>query len=166
MKKFINQESITYIFFGILTTVVYFITRFSVVGLTGNSMLGVVIAQITAILFAYVTNKLFVFKNTEWEIRIVIKQLTTFILGRLFVFILDVSITYIAVQKFSDFFIKSLFLDKINYDFMLFNHSLTNKFIGSPELLNEFIFALLVQILAIIINYIISKKAVFKKNKI
>ncbi|MEG0550663.1 MAG: GtrA family protein [Vagococcus sp.] len=164
MSKIVNKESITYIIFGVFTTLVYFITRFMVVNLTGNSMLGVTIAQVVAILFAYLTNKVFVFKNKDWQPLVVLKQLFGFILGRLFVFALDLGLTFIAVEKFSDFFIHLFFFDKINYDFILFSHPLTTKFIGSAELLNEFVFALFVQVLAIVINYLISKKAVFKKT--
>lgn len=164
MNKIINRESISYLVFGVLTTVVYFITRFTIIALTDNSMLGVTLAQVIAILFAYITNKVFVFKNKEWRVKHVLKQLFGFVLGRLFVFTLDLGITFITVEKFSNFFIHLLFLDKINYDFILFSSSLTKHFIGSSKLLNEFIFALLVQVLAIIINYLISKKAIFKKE--
>ncbi|MDT2815348.1 GtrA family protein [Vagococcus carniphilus] len=164
MNKIINKESISYLMFGILTTAVYFITRFTIIALTDNSMLAVVLAQVTAILFAYITNKIFVFKNKEWALKQVLKQLFGFIVGRLFVFGLDVGITFLTVEKFPDFFIHLLFLDKINYDFVLFSSSLTKHFIGSSKLLNEFIFAFFVQVLAIVINYIISKKAVFKKD--
>lgn len=163
MGKIVNKESITYIIFGVLTTIVYFISRFMVVNLTGSSMLGVTIAQVVAILFAYVTNKVFVFKNSDWHFLVVIKQLFGFILGRLFVFGLDLGITFLAVEKYSQFFIHLFFFDKIDYDVILFSHPLTTKFIGSADLLNEFLFALLVQVLAIVINYLISKKAVFKK---
>ncbi|MGX7025986.1 GtrA family protein [Vagococcus hydrophili] len=163
MKKFLTQETLLYLIFGVLTTAVYFITRFTVLNITNNSMLGVIFGQVTAILFAYITNKVFVFKDKEWAPMAVLKQLMGFVVGRLFVFALDIGITFIAVEKFSDFFISILFLDKINYDFVLFSNPLFNKLIGSPELLNEFIFALIVQVLAIVINYIISKKAVFKK---
>ncbi|MGY3766901.1 GtrA family protein [Vagococcus vulneris] len=164
MKKIVNRETITYIIFGALTTAVYFVTRFSVVAATENSMFGVVCAQVAAILFAFITNKIFVFQDRNWKIKAVIFQLFGFIVGRLFVFGLDLGITYITVDKFPDFFIHLLFFDKFDYQSFFFSNPLMNKFIGSPSLLNEFIFALLVQVLAIIINYIISKKAVFKEK--
>lgn len=164
MKKILNQETILYLVFGVLTTMVYFVTRFSVLNITNSSILGVIFGQISAILFAYITNKIFVFKDKRWSLVTVLKQLAGFVVGRLFVFVLDIGITYLAVEKFPDFFINMLFLNKINYNFLLFNNPFFNKFIGTPELLNEFIFALIVQVLAIVINYIISKKAVFKKD--
>ncbi len=163
MKKILNKETISYLIFGVLTTVVYFLTRFFVVYLTGNSMAGVVYAQISAILFAFFTNKLFVFKDKDWSIKVVMIQLLGFIIGRLFVFFLDIGITYLAVQKNADFFIHLFWLDQIDYNSFFFASPLMRNFIGSEKLLNEFIFALFVQVLAIILNYIISKKAIFKK---
>lgn len=79
---------------------------------------------------------------------------------------LDLMITYIAVVAYSKEIIHFLGLNAINYDYLLFSSSLTKGFIGTPALLNEFIFVFIVQILAIIINYIISKKAVFKAERV
>lgn len=164
MNKIINRETMSYIFFGILTTVVYFLSRFTIINLTDNSMLSVTIAQISAILFAYITNKIFVFRDSNWHFLYIIKQLLGFVLARLFVFILDLSVTFLAVETYSKQIINFMRLDSINYDSMLFSSALTKNIIGSKELLNEFIFALIVQVLAIILNYIISKKAIFKNK--
>ena len=164
MNKLVNRETIAYLIFGVFTTFVYFFTRFMVLKLTNDSLFSVISAQCSAILFAYITNKIYVFKDNEWRITYVLKQLTTFIAGRLLVFFLDVLITYVAIVKFSYVFINLLLLNKINYNLFLFNNNLTKNFIGSPDLLNEFIFALLVQVLAVILNYIISKKAIFKNK--
>lgn len=163
MKKMINQETLLYLFYGVLTTFVYFIIRFTVFSISEQAMLSVVLAQIGAILFAFVTNKLFVFKDNTKEIKKLIKQLFIFILGRLLTFLIDVLITYIAIEKFSQFFINILHLDVLPYDSFIFSNGLTSHFIGSSILLNQFLFALLSQILAIVINYVISKKKVFKK---
>lgn len=163
MKKFVNRETIAYIIFGVFTTIVYFLTRFAILKFTGNSLLSVVVAQFSAILFAYITNKIFVFKDTEWGPINLLKQFTKFTLGRMLVFALDITITFVAIVQFQSFFIRVLFLDRIDYELFIFDNILTNNFIGSPQLLNEFLFAMLVQVLAIILNYIISKKAIFNK---
>lgn len=166
MNKLLKNEKILYLIFGIGTTAVYFLTRFFIVNLTGNSMWAVIIAQISAILFAYFTNKIFVFKDRKWQPLDVFKQIVGFIAGRAFVFVLDLTITYIAVVAYPKELIHFLGLNAINYDFILFSSSLTKGFIGTPALLNEFIFVFVVQVLAIIINYIISKKAVFKAERV
>ncbi|MBO0477276.1 GtrA family protein [Vagococcus sp. DIV0080] len=164
MKKILNQEIISYLIFGVLTTIVYFVLRFLVVNLTGQSLLAVVIAQMGAILFAFVTNKLFVFKDNQREVKELFRQFWFFLLGRGFVFLLDVVITYVAVERYASYFIIWLHLDKLPYDAAVFQSSFLSKFIGTPELANEFLFALLVQVLAIVLNYLISKKKVFKKK--
>lgn len=166
MKKLFKNEKTLYLLFGIGTTAVYFLTRFLIVNITENSMWAVITAQITAILFAYFTNKIFVFKDQKWKPIDLLKQITGFIAGRAFVFGLDLLITYIAVVAYSKEIIHFLGLNSINYDHLLFSSSLTKGFIGTPALLNEFIFVFIVQILAIIINYIISKKAVFKAERV
>lgn len=163
MKKMFSNEMFSYLFFGVLTTAVYFVLRFLVINLTNQSLLAVVIAQIGAILFAFITNKFLVFKDLEKSIPIIIKQFITFLIGRSLVFFLDITITYLAVEKFSTYFIQLFRIDQLPFDSYIFSSSLTTNFIGSPELLNEFIFALIIQILAIVLNYLISKKKVFKK---
>lgn len=164
MKKIMNQETFLYLIFGILTTIVYFVTRFSVVTISGQAMLSVVLAQIAAILFAFVTNKIFVFKDNTKGIIPLLKQLVIFILGRLFTFVLDLLITYIAIEKFADFFINLFYLKHLPYESFVFSNGLTKNFIGNPVLLNQFIFALIIQVFAIVVNYFISKKKVFKKT--
>nr|WP_275452101.1 GtrA family protein [Oenococcus oeni] len=67
MKNFFNKnyEIILYLIFGILTTVVYFIARFLTLNLSKNALLAVAVAQILAILFAFITNKIWVFKKSR-----------------------------------------------------------------------------------------------------
>ena len=162
MKKLYQSEIGMYLIFGVLTTVVYFILRFLVVNLTGNSLLGVLVAQFGAIVFAFMTNKFFVFKDNN---RIgILKQFIVFFIGRSVVLLLDLGITYVGVEKYASFFINGFHLNQLPYDSYIFNNALTKSFIGTPDLLNEFLFALFVQILAIVLNYVISKKKVFKKK--
>ena len=162
MKKIAQNEIILYLVFGIFTTIVYFILRFLIINMTDKSLLAVIVAQLGAILFAYVTNKLFVFKDKRRTG--LVKQFIVFLTGRSFVLMLDLLITYIGVEKYSILFIQFFHLNQINYNHFIFDYSLTKPFIGSAELLNEFIFAWLVQVLAIVLNYVISKKKVFKKT--
>ena len=67
MKRVLNvnkskhREIMRYLIIGVLTTVVYFLVRFSVFSLVQSGLLSVVVAQIAAILFAFATNKWFVF---------------------------------------------------------------------------------------------------------
>lgn len=164
MKKFLKNEMMLYLIFGVLTTIIYFVSRFLVVGLTENSLVAVILAQIVAIIFAFFTNKYFVFLDKESKPLVVLKQFFVFLSGRLFVFFLDISITILTVQRYSDTLIRFFNLEKIPYDHFLFSNTLTRNFVGTPKLLNEFFWALVVQVLAIVINYVISKRKVFKKK--
>ncbi|WP_144264239.1 GtrA family protein, partial [Oenococcus oeni] len=93
MKNFFNKnyEIILYLIFGILTTVVYFIARFLTLNLSKNALLAVAVAQILAILFAFITNKIWVFKKAEKAPLLI--QFLKFVAARLFVFLLDFFIT-------------------------------------------------------------------------
>ncbi|KGO31808.1 GtrA family protein [Oenococcus alcoholitolerans] len=158
-----NKEIILYIFFGILTTVVYFIARFMVVNISQNALLAVVAAQSAAILFAFITNKIWVFTQAERSPLII--QFLKFVAGRLFVFFLDLFVTWLCIEKFGNFFIRFFLLDRLNYRSAPLDWPLVKNFAGSALLANTFIWSLLIQIAAIILNYIFSKVFVFKNKK-
>ncbi|MFC7054604.1 GtrA family protein [Enterococcus alcedinis] len=164
LKNSKYYEIVSYLLIGVLTTVVYFIVRFSVFSLTEAGIISVIVAQIAAILFAFVTNKVIVFKNKAQSIREFFVQFVTFCLARGFVFMLDIGITLVTVELYSDFFITILRLNEINFGKGLFSWSVLSNYIGNAVNLNAFIFALITQVLAIIINYILSKYFVFKKS--
>lgn len=77
LKKY--QEMIMYIIFGVLTTLVnaftYYICSFI---LKYSTATGTILAWITAVLFAYITNKIWVFKSTSWKAGIVFKEAISF----------------------------------------------------------------------------------------
>lgn len=93
------KELILYVFFGGCTTLinilVYFICRQWL-------MMSVVSADIfawfLAVIFAYVTNKLYVFESKSWVGKVVAKELTEFFAARLFSLGVDVAILYITVE--------------------------------------------------------------------
>ena len=137
-KIFIKyEEALTYIFFGALTTLVYYIARFGsrmLLGeISGAAMIATAIAQITAITFAFITNKKYVFKS-------------------------------IFVENLSGLFIRILGLGNINYSSGLMSNAFVNKLMGSPEKMNEFIWTMLSQVIILILNYFFSKLFVFRKK--
>ena len=91
-NEFISKykEPVLYIVFGALTTLVNFIVYYPLVNLpamkgqTGWWTLVVnVIAWVAAVVFAFVTNKLYVFKSTDKSFSTVIKELAAFFGARL-----------------------------------------------------------------------------------
>lgn len=96
----IKHKSIAaYIFFGVCTTLVniaayYICSTFMGVGNVPST----IVAWIIAVLFAMVTNKLYVFGSKSFNRRVILWELSTFYLCRIFTGILDVGIMYFAVD--------------------------------------------------------------------
>ena len=94
------KEVISYLFFGALTTVVDFVSYFL---LTRFLHLGEgfsnVLAQFVAILFAYVTNKLFVFEDKSSDFKKLIIQFGKFFSLRLVTLVINSVMFIIMVDK-------------------------------------------------------------------
>ena len=93
------REAISYLFFGVLTTAVDFITdivltRFFSVG----EGLANVIAQIVAILFAFFTNKLFVFEDRSMKLQALAVQFFKFASLRLVTLILNSAMFFVMID--------------------------------------------------------------------
>ncbi len=74
----------TYLFFGVLTTLVNYLIYLPVYNLLGlSAALSNVIAWVVAVAFAYVTNKPFVFKSNDWSAQTVVPELTKFVSCRI-----------------------------------------------------------------------------------
>lgn len=141
MKKIISNEVVKYLFFGVLTTLVYIATRSLFFSLTKQATLAAFIANVTAVLFAFFTNDYFVFNQirTGW-----FKRLINFFIARLSTLCLDLLLAFLLVEKFPQF-IGQFVQHNINY---------VDKI--------ETIFS---QVLIIVLNYILSKLYVFKNKK-
>ncbi len=84
LKKLLNRETMLYLLFGVLTTVV----NIGVCGLLGdylnwNIYAANTIAWILAVLFAFITNKLFVFNSRSTNRRVLLKESVLFLVARL-----------------------------------------------------------------------------------
>ena len=67
--KFVNRETISYLIFGVLTTLVDWIS-YAVFRHNGmNYRMATICCQAAAILFAYVTNKIWVFRSYNFFLR-------------------------------------------------------------------------------------------------
>ena len=93
------KEIILYLIFGVLTTavniVVYFIcSRFLHLEVLSSN----IIAWLLSVLFAYITNRKFVFKSKAEEISTILKECINFFLGRLGTGILDTIIMFVSVD--------------------------------------------------------------------
>ena len=139
IQKFLNNEILAYLFFGLATTLVSILSRLVIYQLSHQELLATALANIIGILFAFITNDTIVFKQARKN-RLI--RLVKFFLARLSTFLLDLFLTFLFVTQFphiiGQFVNESL--DKINA-----------------------IEIVLAQISIIILNYILSKLYVFKK---
>lgn len=73
-------DVITYLVFGVLTTIVNYLIYLPVYNLLGlSAALSNAIAWVVAVAFAYVTNKPFVFKSHDWSWQVVLPELSKFV---------------------------------------------------------------------------------------
>lgn len=145
MKKN-SKEFINYTFFGILTTLVNLISFWLLKLIFGaqNYLWVNVLSWFLTVIFAYVTNKLWVFESKKWEFAVVKKEASSFFVARLFSLIIEEVGLYFLVDilAFGEWNIKFLKLK--------LSGLITAK--------------LIIQIIVIVSNYLFSKCFIFKKQ--
>lgn len=93
MKELIrkNRELIVYFITGVLTTLVNWIVYALQVRVFGWSVaLSNATAWAAAVLFAYITNKLWVFRSFNWELRYVLREAALFVGARILTGIFEI----------------------------------------------------------------------------
>ena len=140
IKAFFDSEILSYLFFGGATTLVSILSRLAIYHISHQEILATALANIIGILFAFITNDTFVFKQERKNLSI---RLVKFFLARLSTLGLDLLLTYIFVTTFPD----------VIGQFVKYNIDKVNT-----------IETILAQILIIILNYILSKIYIFKKD--
>ena len=98
-KIFLNKEAFMYVLFGVLTTVVDYIAAVvcfkicKISEITSNN-----IAWVISVVFAYITNKLFVFESKSFQIKLLIKEILSFLSARVITLIMADIIIWAAVK--------------------------------------------------------------------
>ena len=94
-----HREIVTYIAFGVLTTAVNFwVFLFSRELLKMSATASNIIAWLLAVLFAFLTNKPFVFKSKSWSREVVIPEFVKFVTCRIGSGILETVFLFITVD--------------------------------------------------------------------
>ncbi len=101
MKDFLKRHAdvLTYLFFGGLTTVVNYLVYlpcYNLFHLSGAASNG--IAWAVAVVFAFLTNKPFVFKSHDWSRNVVLPELAKFVGCRLGSGLMETAIIFITVD--------------------------------------------------------------------
>ena len=101
IKELFNKykEVINYLIFGVLTTIVNYVSYLILAKVFNvNYLASTVISQIISIIFAYVTNKLFVFESKTTNTKELIKEMVSFFGFRGISLLLDMAFMYIFVD--------------------------------------------------------------------
>ena len=97
-----HRDIISYLFFGVLTTLVNYALYFSLYNLLEISgAVSNIISWSAAVIFAFLTNKLFVFQSKDWSSATVISELTKFVGCRVGSGLLETAIIFITVDVLS-----------------------------------------------------------------
>ena len=138
IKKFLNKETISYLIFGVLTTIINIVVFWFaerelafIMSEDAASLVGNVIAWVISVAFAFVTNKLFVFESKSMAFKVVMAELTGFVIARLLSLAFDEGFMFVAIV-------------------LLSMNSLLAKIISN--------------VFVVIINYVLSKFFIFKNK--
>ena len=143
IQKLIKTEAFSYLFFGVLTTVVNYTIFICGLSLTNQKhvLLVNLVAFVGATLFAYFTNKVFVFHSIVWKLKLIFSELSKFVGVRIFSLCIEQMGLYIAievfyVERYSIYSLNGLVISKVVLSFV-----------------------------AVLLNYFASKFIVFKEEK-
>ena len=149
VEKLLQYEIVSYLVFGVLTTVVNFVTYMLLGIFAGENYEARVlfsigtfdfqliilmngIAWVASVLFAFVTNKLFVFESSSRKASVLIKEILSFFGARVISFLLFEELLFILLVNILSF--------------------------------NDLIAKLAVAVFVVIFNFVASKLVIFRKK--
>ena len=101
MKALIEKywDLIAYLFFGVLTTAVNYVIYLPCYNwLHWSGTVSTAVAWVGAVIFAYLTNKPFVFKSHDWSMKTVMPELTGFLACRVGSGLMEMAIIFVTVD--------------------------------------------------------------------
>ena len=92
-------DVVSYLFFGVLTTVVNYLVYLPVYNFCHlSAAVSNMIGWVAAVIFAYLTNKPFVFRSHDWSAKTVIPELTKFVSCRVASGVMETVILLLTVD--------------------------------------------------------------------
>ena len=145
-RKLFNRETILYLIFGVLTTLVNFVVFWLMNRLLGEklALFNNAVAFVAAVAFAYITNKLFVFESRSWSAEVLRREIPSFIGARLFSFGLEELLLWLSTDV----------LNVTRYKWEFLGIAIGGLMIAK----------ILISVLVVILNYVFSKLYIFKKK--
>jgi putative flippase GtrA len=102
LNRLLTRETILYLIFGVLTTLVNFVVFDRMNAALGEDL--AVVSQIAAfaaaVLFAFFTNKPFVFQSRDWSAKTLVRELPAFFGGRILSFLIETALVLAARDLF------------------------------------------------------------------
>ena len=148
IKKLIikYKELIIYVIFGACTTLVNFITYklFNVLLGVEYYLVSNIVAWFVSVVFAYITNKLFVFESKSWNVKVVAREVPSFFTARVFSFLVEESGLFLLVD----------ILGMKNFGMDVFGFYVSGNMISK----------VLLAVVVVVLNYFFSKFVVFRKK--
>jgi len=94
-----NREVIAYLFFGVLTTIVNFVAYYMATKyLNMHYLVATAFSWVTAVLFAYVTNRIWVFRSKRRGFIGIAREFLLFIAGRVISGLVEILLMFILVD--------------------------------------------------------------------
>lgn len=101
MKNMLEKYKsiLMYLFFGICTTVINIVTYWMFyISLDFPNVLSTIFSWIISVLFAYITNKLWVFESRSFGKKVLVREIATFFGARFISGIIDLAIMFLFVD--------------------------------------------------------------------
>ena len=149
--KLLKSEFVSYVIFGGLTTLIYVIVKSLMFKLPiENQSFSIAAATTVAwtagVLFAFITNKLFVFKSKSFERKVLFYEFLTFFGARLLSYFVDLGLSI-------------LFIEVMNM-----GGTVALTFGGKEHVFENIGSTLVIQVIVVLMNYIFSKLIIFKNK--
>ncbi|HIU69206.1 MAG TPA: GtrA family protein [Candidatus Scubalenecus merdavium] len=141
------KELISYVFFGVLATIVSILSfkLFDVLLGPDLYLLSNVISWIITVIFAYFTNKIWVFESKSWKANVLVKEIVSFFGARVFSLVVEEAGLWLMIDQMD--------MGGISWDILTFSIS------------GNMIAKIIMQVVVVILNYVFSKLIIFKKKK-
>ena len=141
-----KREIISYLFFGVLATIVNVVFYYAFGLVIGENayLINNILSWIITVVFAFVTNKIWVFQSKSWTFSVVREEVIGFFSARLFSLLLEEVGLYLLIEL--------LKMNRLELDFFFFN--ITGTLLAK----------LIMQVIVILTNYFFSKFLIFKKK--
>ena len=153
-----HKEIINYLIFGVLTTLVDLAVYTPLTALLGADykIAGIIpwyivtntVAWVVAVLFAYVTNKTWVFEEKDWSSKKVVRELSSFAGGRVVTLLIQLFLMWLMID--------ATHLDKT---------ALLTWGAGLLGFEGDFAVKMIVMVVIVVLNYVMSKLFVFRSGR-